>query len=305
MTSLRSAHCFAHALFMLLDEDEASATATPRVRRMRRSSAKSRDEEEDEDDDPTDAGPEDGHLLVAGCVRALQETADLYPSAGLPMVLRFLLEGALESKFARLFGGKFVSPQEKQEEGGARSKNFPHFTSLLEENMNFGSTPTHPLGTATVFHAGTIGRGRREGNNSDRRPPLKRAQVEYNQFAFLCAVFKICHGQSGANAVDRSRDACRHLALLLVDMVSPDVMYNGLPWPDEDFARVTIERDLKIDKSFEDHPLLWKLMLALAEARPALCYCSVLLRALMATQINFWQASVARRAQDYPKQLST
>ncbi len=61
MISRRSAHCFAHALFMLLDEDEASATATPRVRRMSRSSAKSSDEEEDGAADPTDAGPEAGH----------------------------------------------------------------------------------------------------------------------------------------------------------------------------------------------------------------------------------------------------
>lgn len=28
------------------------------------------------------------------------------------------------------------------------------------------------------------------------------------------------------------------LSLLLVELVSPDVMYNGLPWPDEDFTKV-------------------------------------------------------------------
>ena len=82
-------------------------------------------------------------------------------------------------------------------------------------------------------------------------------------------------------------------------------MYNGLPWPDEEFTRVTIERDLTISKTFEKHPILWKILLGLAEARPALCYCSVLLRGLLAVQINFWQASVARRASDYPKQLQT
>ena len=82
-------------------------------------------------------------------------------------------------------------------------------------------------------------------------------------------------------------------------------MYNGLPWPEEDFAKVTMERDLKISSTFSSHPVLWKVMTGLAEARPALCYCSVLLRALLAVQMNHWQASVANRARDNPKQLET
>ena len=85
------------------------------------------------------------------------------------------------------------------------------------------------------------------------------------------------------------------------------MMYNGLPWPDDDFIKVTIERDLVISKRFEEHPILWKVLAGLAEARPALCYCSVLLRALMAVQMNHWQASVAKRsglvALAFPSQL--
>ena len=68
--------------------------------------------------------------------------------------------------------------------------------------------------------------------------------------------------------------------------VSPDVMYNGLPWPDEEFTRVTVERDLKINITLTDHPILWKILWGLAEARPALCYCSVLLRASLAVQVS-------------------
>ena len=30
------------------------------------------------------------------------------------------------------------------------------------------------------------------------------------------------------------------VSLLLVELVSPDVMYNGLPWPDEDFTKVSL-----------------------------------------------------------------
>ena len=93
------------------------------------------------------------------------------------------------------------------------------------------------------------------------------------------------------------------MALLLVDLVSPDVMYNGLPWPEEEFAKVTVERDLAISKKFEDHPILWKILAGLAEARPALCYCSVLLRALLAVQMFYWQTSVVHKSSQSPKRL--
>ncbi len=148
--------------------------------------------------------------------------------------------------------------------------------------------------------------------------------MDFNQFALVTVLFKICHSRAPSAATgstsdqqqpqppqqeqqqcDASKEACKQLALLLVEVVSPDVMYNGLPWPDEDFIKVTIERDLTISKRFEDHPVLWKILGGLAESRPALCYCSVLLRALMAVQMNHWQASVARRASDNPKQLET
>ena len=39
----------------------------------------------------------------------------------------------------------------------------------------------------------------------------------------------------------------RALALLLVELVAPDVMYNGIPWPEEDFMKVTVERSVGRD----------------------------------------------------------
>lgn len=150
-----------------------------------------------------------------------------------------------------------------------------------------------------------------------------RDTVEFNQFTLVTILFKICHTsnvsltasadqpppppppQHEQQLCDASKESCKQLALLLVEVVSPDVMYNGLPWPDEDFVKVTIERDLTISKRFDDHPVLWRILAGLAESRPALCYCSVLLRALMAVQMNHWQASVARRASDNPRQLET
>ena len=37
-------------------------------------------------------------------------------------------------------------------------------------------------------------------------------------------------------------------------------MYNGLPWPEEEFTRVTMERDLKIVQRLDDNPIIWKVL---------------------------------------------
>ena len=80
-------------------------------------------------------------------------------------------------------------------------------------------------------------------------------------------------------------------------------MYNGLPWPEEEFIKVTIERDLTIDKTFKKNPILWHILKGLAKSRPALCYSSILLRALMAVQLTHWQASTSTVASNNPKDL--
>lgn len=36
-----------------------------------------------------------------------------------------------------------------------------------------------------------------------------------------------------------SLDSITLVSLLLVQFVSPDVMYNGLPWPEEEFSKVS------------------------------------------------------------------
>lgn len=68
--------------------------------------------------------------------------------------------------------------------------------------------------------------------------------------------------------------------------------------------QVTVERDLHIRRLFDDLPLIWHLMSLVATYRPALCYCSVLLRALTATLLAQW-GSAAQRAQHNDRLLAT
>jgi hypothetical protein len=68
--------------------------------------------------------------------------------------------------------------------------------------------------------------------------------------------------------------------------------------------QVTVERDLHIRRLFDDIPLIWHLMSLVAMYRPALCYCSVLLRALIATLLAQW-GSAAQRVQHSDRLLAT
>ena len=124
-----------------------------------------------------------------------------------------------------IFGGGTAPTKE---EIANKKSNFK--TSLYGENLKFGAMPTHPLGTSTVFHAGVIGEG--------KRPTLKRPDqtetTKKNSLIFVSILFKICNEVSELQSID---ETYKQLALLLVELVSPDVMYNGLPWPEEDFTR--------------------------------------------------------------------
>ena len=100
-------------------------------------------------------------------------------------------------------------------------------------------------------------------------------------------------------------EGSKQLALMLVEIISPDIMYNGLPWPEEEFIKVTIERDLVITRYLARHPVVWQLLAILARARPALCYCSVLIRAVVAVSISHWASHVTSRLGDHPAQLAT
>ena len=77
-------------------------------------------------------------------------------------------------------------------------------------------------------------------------------------------------------------------ALILVELLSPDVMYNGLPWPDEEFTKITMERDLTIYRMFAKYPIIWDIMSLVSINRPAACYCSVLFRGVIAILIRTW-----------------
>lgn len=141
--------------------------------------------------------------------------------------------------------------------------------SLMHENINYGGQQVSfkfrkiPLNPNKDFVGWK--------NQSSREPLLRRSLSRQ----LILDGLRVC-----IKSMDK-------FSLLLVEMVTPDVLFNDLPWPDEDFSKVTIERDLFISKMYKSHTILWDLTEMIAISGQ-LRNCAALVRALMSVQLTAW-----------------
>ncbi|XP_034942928.1 integrator complex subunit 5-like [Chelonus insularis] len=195
------------------------------------------------------------------------------------LAIRELIENSLYGEPSEYFGAK-VTPNDE-------TNNF----SLLHQNHKHGTSVMLAQRHSSVFHAGVIGQGPRRNIAQNN---FSKEIIDLNSLLLLDTIKACCMSDESNNQYP-NLDAITMVSLLLVELISPDVMYNGLPWPDEEFTKVTVERDLKIRRSFQEVPLIWTLLELTARHRPALTYCSVLLRAITATVISNWNLAEGSR----------
>lgn len=84
---------------------------------------------------------------------------------------------------------------------------------------------------SSVFHSGVIGSGKRRAVPAC---PIPYNDVIHNKELLLSVLEACCTCETSQGTLD----SVISIALLLVELISPDVMYNGLPWPEEDFCKV-------------------------------------------------------------------
>lgn len=90
---------------------------------------------------------------------------------------------------------------------------------------------------SSVYNGGIIGTGK-------RKPPvlnmLKDSVVTSNTQELIKAVRSCCSlpPNNDNKFLDISLESVTQISLQLVQYISPDVMYNGLPWPEEEFSKV-------------------------------------------------------------------
>ncbi|KAK1335453.1 hypothetical protein QTO34_003239 [Cnephaeus nilssonii] len=210
--------------------------------------------------------------------------------AGLKAVLQLLVEGALHRGNTELFGGEVDEDNETVSVVSASLAS----ASLLDTNRRHTAAVPGPGGIWSVFHAGVIGRGLKPPKFAQSR---NHQEVIYNTQSLLSLLVHCCSAPGGSEsggcwgAPTLSPEAAKAVAVTLVESVCPDAAGAELAWPPEEHARATVERDLRIGRRFREQPLLFELLKLVAAAPPALCYCSVLLRGLLAALLGHWEAS--------------
>ncbi|XP_061756156.1 integrator complex subunit 5 [Nerophis ophidion] len=217
-----------------------------------------------------------------------------YSPLTLKAVLQQLVEGVLHKGNVHLFGGQMADMAGAPLPSCSGSPDVG--ASLLDINCRFGTTVNFSGSVWSVFHAGVIGKGLKTPTEIPQPDP---SGVIQNIQTLLTVVVQCC-SSSGLNGSRTPSDpdepqpinaeAAKVVAVTLVENVCPDVANGELSWPPEDHARTTVERDIHIRRCFEAHPVLFPLLQVVAAGRPALCYCSAMLRGLLASLLAHWEA---------------
>lgn len=220
---------------------------------------------------------------VATACRLLRKLC-IHSKLARSLALRELLETAM-FKEDTAFGSRPVIGNTV-----AAIKNWANEDLLIHLNQKHGPITQLTQSHTSVFHAGIIGKGVRKYGDSDANdiPPI----LTTNNELLMGALMSCMDGNSGIV------EGATSISLLLVELVSPDVMYNGLPWPDEDFTKqVSIERELYMRGALESCAVARAALRRAAAARPALCLASALLRATAATLLHRLRAYLNRHTQ--------
>ncbi|KAJ8732254.1 hypothetical protein PYW08_014984 [Mythimna loreyi] len=219
---------------------------------------------------------------VATACRLLRKLC-IHSKLARALALRELLETAMFREDAA-FGSRPVMANL------ATTKDWRCDDLLIHLNQKHGPITQLTQSHTSVFHAGIIGKGVRKQSDLDLNdiPPI----LTTNNELLMGALTSCMDGNSGLV------EGATSVSLLLVELVSPDVMYNGLPWPDEDFTKqVSIERELYMRGALESCAVARAALRRAAAARPALCLASALLRATAATLLHRLRAYLDRHTQ--------
>ena len=197
--------------------------------------------------------------------------------------LRDLLEGALF-----IYGNLLGSPRHAINNANQRI----NFDSVKEESLlklNQKQGISLNASRSSILHSGTIGSGVAK-IAQHWKPDALENDVKT---LFIEAIVSCCRDDSDESENNFIDGLC-YLSQILVELISTDVMYNGVLWPiEEDFTKITIERDLHIRRTFKNCPILWSILGLLAQHRKGIslwCNCSVFLRALCASVMHHWRA---------------
>ncbi|XP_048244995.1 integrator complex subunit 5-like [Haliotis rufescens] len=209
------------------------------------------------------------------------------------MLIQFLTEGATSQENCFLFGGKFDSTSKK-------SLQSQDNVSLFRENQQRAMSMTLPKTSSSVFHAGVIGQGLKpqQIKNNYSKEQISRNVQSLVDALLICCQEIVARDDSLYDSMEtevketRSQNidevAARMLSSVLVERATPDMLYNDTHWPEEEFLRISLERDLQVWRQMEEHPVLWSIFSAFSHSSSVICFLSPVLRCIMGTVLNHY-----------------
>ncbi|KAK7480320.1 hypothetical protein BaRGS_00028488, partial [Batillaria attramentaria] len=165
------------------------------------------------------------------------------------LLLHHLLGGTVSEDNTALFGGRSETAPKL-----GSSSNENSGAHLLPENRRLGLAIPLPRTHASVFHAGVIGQGLKRKRGGTH---VSKEWVLRNQETLLEAIWSCCQPRM-------SEAAARTLGCAFVEVTTMDTLYNDVNWPDPEFSKVTLERDLHVWRMMEDNPVLWSILRAVS-----------------------------------------
>lgn len=230
-------------------------------------------------------------------------------------VLRMIMETLLEKENIGL-----ISSQKIKDDEEATAIKEPK-VQLLDRNNSPDVVSRIPVNRSSVIYAGSLNKNKRRiGQQNDAEFILKSKLLQQcllNTIDSMSSLrissnekmeVDISHGNSFTELqISRLTDSgdkapyC-FLATLMAEMICPDVIAT-MPWPDEEFLKYTVERDIKIKKQFDSSPFLWEILSLISNEWPAMYHCIVLVQSLLASCLTYWEVDRKTSAAFSPAQL--
>ncbi|MCP9262618.1 hypothetical protein DINM_005981 [Dirofilaria immitis] len=202
-----------------------------------------------------------------------------------------LLDEAL-AKASSLFGCSSLNAWETELQFSSGFQRTDHSTDILdvEENDELEESlfdlarklPLYKQKAVHLAHSGIIGRGaKRLENGSTMR-----------RLVFFECLQRFCSTVGPDRNLVPFQQVHKQLAIRLTDRVCKDGLASSFVWEEWEQAREVIPRYIAVSRRLTEIPIIWDVMLALAEVHPCLWYCCPLLKAYFAViMIQFENSS--------------
>ncbi|ODM91885.1 Integrator complex subunit 5 [Orchesella cincta] len=172
------------------------------------------------------------------------------------------------------------------------------YIPLMRENQKRTASISLSRAHSTSLHSGKLAKTEIKSWGVSRKIEIKtNANAKSNLHFFISVLLNVCmaipsnggevgtKGQRQDKNSEVSVDAMRKVALLLVEIVSPDVMFNGLPWPEEEFSKESKSRNSPVQLEWTVR--LLNIMKSGQLLPPPLCYVGHILHELKANEVLY------------------